>query len=620
MANISTLTVSLVADTAKFLNGLKKGRRGAQRFSKAVKKASKVVVIAFAAMAAATAKLVVESLKLVDEQSKAARTLGTTQAVYSGLALAAGIAGLSTTSFAKALKRQQKSIVDASDGLQTQARAFERLGLQIDDLIKLPVQQQFETITKALGKVENATIKVGIASDIFGAKNADLINIIELSEAGLQKYIDLSAELGVALSQDQTKAIEDANDAWLIFKTSITGIGNQLAAELAPEITNITGKLTDLSKSIADGVPAFAAWLRLVAGSQADIDKMSVNGIIAEQAFLQEEINKTTFSFNNLTAQMQQKLQSGTPVAREREQIAVLNEALGELTVRYDFLTGRLIELRTEAAKPIPVPGAGGEDDTKGPLGFSELQVTDGLREQADALQASVDQWGKWRDAATKAFEDTRTPIEIFNAQIQEIMSNPFLIVDPELQQRAIDGTIQTLHDGLDALKDQTDETMSEMTEFTRRAFSNMQDTFSDFLFDPFEDGLDGMVKGFADTLRRMVADLLASKLLGGFFSLFGGGGGILGAVTGGGSSIPGRAIGGQAAKTQVVGENGPELFSPGASGSIRPLTPGNFQFNTTIGGGGDGLSLRTLMPILEQRDRQLMAKIIDSLDRGAFA
>lgn len=44
------------------------------------------------------------------------------------------------------------------------------------------------------------------------------------------------------------------------------------------------------------------------------------------------------------------------------------------------------------------------------------------------------------------------------------------------------------------------------MSEFAKQAARNMQSEFADFLFDPFKDGLKGMLGDFADTLRRMAA------------------------------------------------------------------------------------------------------------------
>ena len=290
MANISTLTVSLVADTAKFASGLKKARSQAEKFGKLAGKAFKGLGIAAGVLGGALAALTIKSLALVDQQRKTARTLGTTQAVFAGLSLAAGIAGVSTESFTKALKRQSKSIVDANDGLQTQARAFKRLNLDTQTSINLPVEDQFKAITTALGGVENATLKVAIASDIFGAKNADLINILELGEAGLDSFIAKAKELGVALTEDQTAAIEKSNDAVLVFKTSLTGLGNQLAARFAPLITAGAEALTGFVTQVTKLVPKLFAFTRGLFGIRVELSELALVDVAEEIKVVDKEI------------------------------------------------------------------------------------------------------------------------------------------------------------------------------------------------------------------------------------------------------------------------------------------------------------------------------------------
>ena len=54
---------------------------------------------------------------------------------------------------------------------------------------------------------------------------------------------------------------------------------------------------------------------------------------------------------------------------------------------------------------------------------------------------------------------------------------------------------------------------LDEMSVFAEQAAKNMQDAFAEFLFDPFSSGLDGMLEGFAKTLRKMAAELVAAKL-----------------------------------------------------------------------------------------------------------
>lgn len=88
------------------------------------------------------------------------------------------------------------------------------------------------------------------------------------------------------------------------------------------------------------------------------------------------------------------------------------------------------------------------------------------------------------------------------------------------------------------------------------------------------------LVGGFVATFQRIAAEFLASQamnlLLGLAGSLFGGGGpsfSPVASLSGRGFGIPGRAMGGPVfgGRPYLVGENGPELFVPGASGRVVP-------------------------------------------------
>jgi hypothetical protein len=153
------------------------------------------------------------------------------------------------------------------------------------------------------------------------------------------------------------------------------------------------------------------------------------------------------------------------------------------------------------------------------------------------------------------------------------------------------------------------------MNEFAKQAARNMQDAFADFFFDPFDDGLKGLLQNFVDVLRRMVANLLASNLL----SFLGGSlGGAFGGLFGIGQG-PGAALGGfRRNQPFIAGERGPELISPGAGMTVTPLQGATFMFETNING-GNGLDAATLVPILENNNRLLKAQFLEELDRGAF-
>ncbi len=194
-----------------------------------------------------------------------------------------------------------------------------------------------------------------------------------------------------------------------------------------------------------------------------------------------------------------------------------------------------------------------------------------------------------------------------------ELLRNLAAVKDAQDDYSALYG------DGLQKMADDTMDKTSTMKTVTDQAARNMQDAFADFLFDPFEQGLGGMVRGFAKAMQRIAAELAASeamKAIGRWASGYTGAGAgwvnALGSAIG--ASAGGRAGGGPVAAGSMyrVGEGGrPELFDqggktyliPGDAGSVRPITAGlpassmgsgggiTNQFNTTLNVTSDGSS-----------------------------
>jgi hypothetical protein len=154
-----------------------------------------------------------------------------------------------------------------------------------------------------------------------------------------------------------------------------------------------------------------------------------------------------------------------------------------------------------------------------------------------------------------------------------------------------------------------------QMQEFAKAAAENIQSSFADFLFDPFKDGLKGMLAGFLNFIRRAIAEAAAATILQSLFGGFVGKGGFLGALAG--ALIP-RAMGGSvsAGTPYLVGERGPEMFVPGTSGNI---VPNNKMGGVTVSpvynidARGASADLQDALPgILAENNR----RIFDELDR----
>lgn len=166
---------------------------------------------------------------------------------------------------------------------------------------------------------------------------------------------------------------------------------------------------------------------------------------------------------------------------------------------------------------------------------------------------------------------------------------------------------------------------VSKLTEIGLQTLRNMQDILADF-FATASGGFSGLLSGFTDMLRKMVAQLLARRVLLSFLGLFAGGtSAFAGFAQSAIGEITQRQGGGPLAAGQpsIVGESGPELFIPKRAGTVIPNGRGGstvniFQSNTFSGSGP--LEPATLIPLLEENNRKLKSEFVDELRRGAFA
>jgi hypothetical protein len=162
-------------------------------------------------------------------------------------------------------------------------------------------------------------------------------------------------------------------------------------------------------------------------------------------------------------------------------------------------------------------------------------------------------------------------------------------------------------------------EKITRMSIFAEEAARAMQSSFAEFLFDPFENGLKGMLSGFIGVIRRMLAELAAQQLLTSFFGAFAGGSGIVGQFASAAlAGLQPRAKGGPVTGSTpyLVGERGPEMFIPGTGGTIVPNgggMGGGVSVNYQIDARGATMDLAQALPgILADNNR----RIFDELDR----
>jgi tape measure domain-containing protein len=273
-------------------------------------------------------------------------------------------------------------------------------------------------------------------------------------------------------------------------------------------------------------------------------------------------------------------------VEEARESLAGMSEKLRQQAETFGFTEAQVLKYRLsvgDLAEAVRQAGPEGQALADAILRQAHaLELADAAGESAEEQQERNE---RMKEAAER-IRDMLDPLSEFKDRLQEIRDlreGGFLNADEA------DAAEQEAQEALDKAKQEADGTLIDIEAMAKRAAENMQDAFADFLFDPFQDGMDGMLRSFVQTIHKMASEALAAQIfkklmgdegtgdgglikagIGALGSFFGGGfnpntlpptmhsGGVVGSVPGN-RSIPAMAFLGA-----------PRLHSGGALG-LRP-------------------------------------------------
>lgn len=143
----------------------------------------------------------------MDQVGKASARLGISTKAYQEMAFAAKLAGVSMDRFTLAMSALGPFMLNAANSSSRQAKALRLLNLEYSDLAKMSPEKQFNTITRAVDQLSNATERVGVSRLIFGRAGFEVLGMASNMEAAREKM------KGALIGDDQIRAAEEFNDA-----------------------------------------------------------------------------------------------------------------------------------------------------------------------------------------------------------------------------------------------------------------------------------------------------------------------------------------------------------------------------------------------------------------------
>lgn len=587
--------------------------------------------------------------QLVDasaELEKFSRLSGTNEQVFQRMAAGAATVGIQQDKLADIFKDTQDKL---GDFLQTGGGAMKdffeqiapRIGLTAKELQHLSGPEVLQRYYSALEQAGASQAEMVFYMEAIASDSSMLAPLLARNGEGFRKWGDEAQRLGAVLDADTLAAMKEVKEQSNLIQLAFQGLKNEVAAELLPQFKELTAFLGsdqtknafvtitkwvgDLAAEMANGAVLIVNFIDKV----NQIRKLDAGGAVADageealntrMARLTDRINyikkndRGLFGLPLTDNQEEARLKRINDLQQERLEIQ------RELTKRYrseaagDNFKGVTGSVDSTARIPgsglaATVGGSGGSDRRVGAL-TKEKSLLEQIQEDYDALYSAgssraddqiaklereIALHGDLSESAKLNYDIQANAYGALSEAQAETLRNLAAVKDAQDDFAALYG------DGLQDLSSRTQDANSQMSTFADQAARNMQDAFADFLFDPFSEGLGGMVQSFAKTLQKMAAQAAASQIfqmIGSWASSYSGAGSswinAVGSAIGG--MAGGRAGGGPVAAGSMyrVGEGGrPELFDqggktyliPGDAGSVRPITAG--MPASAIGGGG---------------------------------
>ena len=226
MSILGSLSVNLVANTARFQQQMTKARGTVQKFSAA---AEKYGLMVGAATLTAGVAFTRNALETIDALGKQSRQLGITTEALGAYQHAANLSGIETNSLHNALMRMNDTIGAAMMGEKGAIRALEQMGLTAEDLRN--AKDPLVAIQSGLAGIADQAQRVALVRDIFGRSGGEMLNLFENDLARVRKEYE---KMGASISGEDAAKIEKLNDSMYRLAEMLKGKGNRIVIEAAP--------------------------------------------------------------------------------------------------------------------------------------------------------------------------------------------------------------------------------------------------------------------------------------------------------------------------------------------------------------------------------------------------
>jgi lambda family phage tail tape measure protein len=628
MANtIAQLAVKLGLETTDFTQGIEKAKSQLTDLANKIPTLAAVGVAAFTAMTA-------KALQFSDQMSDLSDATDISIASIMKISEALEQSGGHADQAGKVLTKFVQSIDEAAQGSKTAQDAFARAGVSLKDLATMTTEQLFDKTTAGIAKINDVAARAGISFTLMskGIKGVDMEGFnqrVQQSSEEFAKYADAvsnAADLHDKLEAKATKTLVMFTNAFLPALNTMFDALNKTGGAMET-VMDIAGKwfqgMIYAGQLVVTLFQTINAAVNLVGLTMDDIAHGKFDNFMNRLKEYDAYVGKLRegdkqFAYKLLHPESAVKPTGGdasrtvtaakdTEADKQKQMLYVASLISGEYQRQVDF---SLQQLRTRDAM------VGMTNDEK--------KIQEAINQQLDSTSKKIDEITKLREAAVGRGANEKV-LKEYDEQIAKVkeIGDEAAKTARKIETASIEAQ-RTFGFGWNKAFAQYSEDSQNYAKNAEDSFAaitgNMTSALDKFVDTgklSFSDFASSVIKDLIKIQLRMQMMQLFSSAFGGLFGGFsstsvamggsGGGGGFTG-VGGASFALPAAATGGTIDGPTLVGENGPELFIPGRSGSVIP----NNTLAGAMGGGGvtyNGPVIQSMQAIDTQSGLQFLAK-----------
>ena len=550
---LGSIVIDLLMRTGAFENDAKKAERRFKELGKQARAAGAVIGGALATGIVATTAAIHGLIQESREIQRLSTVANVAAADFQKLALGAQTVGIEQEKLADIYKDTQDKLGDFLQNGGGPLKDFfdniaPAIGVTADQFAKLGGADALQLYVNSLDKANLSQSEMTFYMEAIASDSALLLPLLRNNAAGFQEWARFAEEAGAVMDEQTIRATNELNDSVQKMKISMDGAWKQALPGLIPKLQDLASLLNSESfrsgfGAIINGAVQATGVLANMATTVANVTKFLAEEVAARVAGpavddivrIEDRISRlrktidavqNARGWNPFPILGASELVPGDVLSRPETIVARLQ---GELEKEQNKLkiglelqddaVARAQALANQAVQSIDVPtinlsgrGASTKDKAgkdKAPRDdLSILQDFD--RQMMLNEQRALEYTGRLEDLRAEMAGPAAQAMLNYQRALGELdaaKKTGLLTTEQAIEMEGL--LAEQYHKNLDELKDKTDS-MSVMSE---QAARNMQDAFADFLFDPFESGIDGMLKGFADILRRMAAEAAAARI-----------------------------------------------------------------------------------------------------------